>query len=171
MTTVMSEDDKKDVQPDAPAPMPDATQLSEEAKRVQSEWEKYFAGLGDDYLKRVTDLAKKQAFTISLRKPTGRKIKHPITEQEEPEYKGWEERNYERGKIASPDWHMVEKMRAQMAKEKDQEKVMEMMAKIYEFLAYCYLGMPHDEYVRTDWEELKPIIDACNFRTIYSLPN
>lgn len=161
-------DDKK-IEPAKPEAQPQ--ELSDEAKRMQSQWEAYFAGLSDDYVKRVTELAKNQAYAISLGKKTGRKVKHPITDEEIDEIEGWEQKNYDRKKISSKDWHLVEKMRASNNKEKDQEKFQENLAKIYEFLAYCYLGMTHDEYIRTDWEEIKPIIDACNFRTVYSIPN
>lgn len=159
-------------------PVPPATpddqqrpQLSEESKKMQSEWEKYFAGLGDDYMKNVTTLAKRKSYKISLRKKTGNKTTHPITGAQVDEYKGWEEKEFDRNKIASEDWHMAEKMRAENGKEKDDVKFRENLAKIYEFLAWCYLGMTHDEFNRADWNDIKPIIDACNHRTVYSLPN
>jgi hypothetical protein len=153
----------------------DKSKALPEQEAAQSNWTQYFEkmmqGLGDDYMKRIVELAKQESYTISLRKPTGNKVPDPTTGEEVDEFRGWETKQYSRGKIMSSDYNKVEKLRAQYNKERDPEKIADMLARIYQFLAYCYLEMPYSDFIRTDWDEIKPILDACNFRTVYSLPN
>lgn len=143
---------------------------------IQSNWQDYYTKLlknfESDYSKRLIKLAKQDSYSVSLRIPTGKKIEDPLDPDKKiEEYKGWEQKTYERQKIASADFKRVEKLRAEYAKIKDPDKVVEMVARMYQFLAYCYLAMSAEEFGRTDWDEIKPILDACNFRTVNSLPN
>ncbi len=41
----------------------------------------------------------------------------------------------------------------------------------YKYLAMHYLsGLTEDEFMRCEWGEIKSVVDACNYRTAYSLP-
>lgn len=150
---------------------PEQEAQKEYIARQRGEWEQYFSGLSDDYVKRVIKEAEKTTFTLSLRKTTGKKIKNPVTDEEEDEYRGWETKEYDRSKISPKEWENLDKLRALYNKEKDAEMIPTRLGKIYEYAAHVYLGMPYEDYVRSDWDEIKMTIDACNFRTAYALPN
>ncbi len=151
------------------------SQVLPESQTAKSTWQDYFSkmmnDLSDDYMKRVMELANNDNYEISLRVPTGNKMKDPFSGEEVDEFKGWEKKRYSRGRITAADYNKVEKLRAQYQKEKDPEKIADMLARIYQFLAYCFLEMSYNEFIRTDWDEVKPVLDACNFRTVYSLKN
>jgi hypothetical protein len=157
------------------SPSVSATDIPE-IQQAQSGWQEYFQKIvGDvqnDYAKLIIEYAKKDQYEISLRMPTGRKIPDPIDPtQMIDEFKGWTKKDFKRCKITSADYARLEKLRADFNKEKDPTKVADMLARIYQFLAYCYLEMPYEEFIRADWDEVKPILDGCNFRTMYGIPN
>jgi hypothetical protein len=148
----------------APAPEPVA-----ETTSFTEYFDKMIQKYGEDYMKRVVEMAKQQKYTIQLRKPTGKKIPDPLEpEKQMDEYSGMEPKDYTRQPISAEDYHRAEKLRAKFQNEKDPDKVADNQARIYQFLAYCYLGMAYSEFARVaDWTEIKLVIDACNHKTLY----
>jgi len=130
---------------------------------------KMMSELGDDYFNYVVKLARQQEYTLTLKKPTGRKTTDPVTDEEVDEYIGWEQKTYKRNKITTEEYNKVETLRALYNKEKDAEKIAKILGKMYRYLAYIYLGMTEADFKRADWEEIKPTLDSCNFGTVYSM--
>lgn len=129
--------------------------------------------LGQDYIKKIIQLAASgDHFTISVRQrdPSGKTEKDPYTEEEEPVYIGWEKKTYSRHKITSRDWEKIDQTRAEYHAARDPIRAAQNQAKMYYLIAKMYLSMTAEEYRNADWDELRPILDACNFRTVYSLP-
>lgn len=128
--------------------------------------------LGDEYFNFVMKLAKEDKYTLTLKKPTGRKIKDPLTDEEVDEFIGWESRIYNRHRITTEEYNKIEALRGKFNKEKDDvDAIADILAKMYRYLAYVYLQMPQEDFLRADWEEIKPVLDACNFATVYSIRN
>lgn len=154
----------------------DRTLVTPETEASKASWKDHFSKMMDelsnDYMTRVMDLANQDSYSVSLRIPTGNKIPDPLDENlQVDEYKGWETRTFKRGRITTADYNKVEKLRASYNKDKDPERVADTLHKIYQYLAYCYLEMAAADFKRSDWDELKPILDGCNFKTVYSLKN
>lgn len=129
--------------------------------------------LSQDYLKKVIQLAASgDSFTLPVRQldPSGKKEKDPYTGEEEPVYIGWENKTYKRSKISSKDWEKIDNTRAEYHASRDPIKSAQHQARMYYLIAKLYLNMTYEDYKNADWEELRPILDACNFRTVYSLP-
>jgi hypothetical protein len=80
-------------------------------------------------------------------------------------------KQYRRSKIRTKDYQNLEILRADLAVERSRRKSAEILADIYFQCGRAYLGMTKEEIKDSDWEELKPALDACNFRTPYGLPN
>jgi hypothetical protein len=157
-----------------PPPQPESSEQTTVRKvpaALSGEWEKYFKSLSDDYMGRVTEIAKLDVFLVEHREITGKTVQNPLTGQEEPELGPWVKKSYRRTKIRTKDWQTLEDLRAQFALEKNQKKAADLLARIYQYCAFLYLGMSKEVFENTDWEEIKIILDACNFRTVYSLPN
>jgi hypothetical protein len=148
---------------------------NEQADIPKSETAKHFnemmSRLGDDYFDRVTKLAEQNTYSIGFKIPTGKTIKDPITDEDILEYSGWENKTYRRGRITAEEYKKIEILRGKYNKERDQEKNAELFAKLYQYIAYVYLGMKYEDIRRADWDELKPVLDACNFGTVYSMKN
>lgn len=144
---------------------------AEVTKSFREEFDKIYQGYGRDYVKKVMDMAKQSTYTITLMVPDpgGKKEPDPFDEGKEREvYVGSEPKQYKRRPISAMDFHRAEKLRAKFQNEKDPDKVADNQARIYQFLAFCYLGMSPTEFSRVaDWTELKLAIDACNHRTVY----
>lgn len=141
----------------------------EQKSNFTEQFEKMLEHYGEEYMKKVMEVAKKDQFTITLNVPTGKKIQSPIEPYEErDEYDGVEQKTYKRRPISATDYHKSEKLRAQFQNEKDPDKVADNQAKIYRFLAFCYLGMSPAEFERiADWTQFKLVIDGCNHKTMY----
>lgn len=112
----------------------------------KSEWEKYLDSLDEARLKQITDLAKKTTYKI-------------------------DGADYTRKRIKVKQFNELERLRAKFAKEKDQEKATDYLIDVYAKCAEYYLGIPKETFEEMDWETIKPIIDACNFRSIRGIPN
>lgn len=144
---------------------------------IQPYMDDYFSNirsqLGNDYIHRVMQLAAStETFTITLKKPdpNGRVEYDPATGKEEPVYDGTETVTRIRKKITPVEIDQIERARAEYVTCQDPKLVTSLMAKFYEIVAYKYLKITHDEYVRCYWEDTRMILDACTFRTVYSLP-
>ncbi len=129
--------------------------------------------LGDDYINRVMQLAgSTEVFKIKLKKPSGEKEYDPATDKEEIVYLDgeYEERDYTRRKITPIEIDQIERARAAYVTCTDPAQITYLMAKFYEIVAYKYLRLKHEDYNRCAWEDTRLILDACTFRTVYSLP-
>ena len=148
-----------------------------EATIQQSNMEEYFSTamkqLGDDYFRRVMELAAStDIFHIPLPvyDPSGRTLENPVTHEKEKVIVDWKPKAFKRYKITSKDFEQIDLARAEYNMSKDAKQISILMAQMYELIAFKYLRMSHEEYVSAQWEELRPVLDACNFRTVYSLP-
>lgn len=131
----------------------------------------------DLYNKRIVEGTGKQKVVLQLRKPTGQMIPDPLDDNKQiPEFKGWEPKEFKKTVISSNDFKIIEKLRGLWNKERakediDVEKIADSMEKMYKYIAYAYLGMSAEEFSRADWEELRPVLDSCTFKTNFFVPN
>jgi hypothetical protein len=140
--------------------------------QFQQTWGPHYAALQNERLRKINELAAKDSYDISLQISSGKKFVNPLTGEEEDEYEDrWEKKTYKRKKVNERNWALLEEMKGEYAKELDQAKRAKLYARMHEGMAYLYLGMKPDEFARTDWEEIKLILDACNHRTRHGLPN
>ena len=160
-------DDNKIPENALPAELPNTTS----GKKY---FEQLFEKMSDDYLNRTIELAKKNEYMITLRIPSGEFMPDPtdpnkqikLFKDEVPQA-----RPFTRKKVSVQDYKKIEILRAQFNRERDPEKVIDKLITLYQYMAYYFLGMKLDEFDCADWDEIKPVLDACNFRTVYSLPN
>jgi len=109
---------------------------------------------------------------IRLRIPEG-EIVNPFGEKEVTYKEGeYETKQYRFKKIATSDWNLYMMKRAEMqtemvktADQADQRKIADLSNRIYEYLALKYLGVPHKDYVRAEYDDMKLAIEACNHIT------
>ena len=141
---------------------------------LRGEWERYYARQGHARMQKITTLAGQESYDILLQvpDPTAKPMINPFSGKPEKVFKDeWKTENYRRHKISQSNWLLVEKARARFSREKDPEKKADLYSKLYEGLAFLYLKMKPEDFRRSDWEEMKLILDACNHRTIYGLPS
>jgi hypothetical protein len=160
------------VQPD---PALGDTEMRQQSAQQQRDVAKNFnimiGQLGDDYFKLIHKMAKWEEYTFTLKKPTGNKVPDPLDEtQMIDEFSGWEQKTYKRLKITTAEYQKIESLRGEYNSLKDDTKaIAAVLAKMYRYLAYVYLQMPYSDFLRGDWEEIKPALDACNFSTVYGM--
>jgi hypothetical protein len=84
----------------------------------------------------------------------------------------YETKSYKFRNIVTNDWNLYTLKRAELQNENvkpieqiDQNKIAELNSKIYEYLALKYLGVPHNEYVRAEWDDVKLAVETCNHIT------
>ena len=142
---------------------------------LRGEWVRYYARQGHARMQKITELAAQSEYKIELQKvdTKAKKVQNPFTGAwEQPFLNEWEVPDaFKRRTISQANWLNVEKARAKFNAEKDPIKKADLYAKLYEGLAYLYLGMRPEDFKRSDWEEMKLILDACNHRTLYGLPS
>jgi len=141
----------------------------------------------DAYNKRIVEGVKTESVTLSLRKPTGNQIPDPLDDAKMiDEFSGWENKTYSRNRVSSQDFKIIEKLRGEWNRLRtppldangdpqpdklDPGKIADAMEKMYRYVAYTYLGMPAKDFDRCDWEELRPALDSCTFKTNFFVPN
>jgi len=141
-------------------------------KQFQQEWGPHYAALQNEKLKKINELAAQSTYHISLQKSTGKTFINPFGEEEVEYLDEWESpKPYKRKKVNQSQWSRIEEMKGEYAEEEDPKKRAKLYTKMHEGMAYLYLGMTPTDFARTDWEEIKMILDACNHRTRYGLPN
>jgi hypothetical protein len=114
------------------------------------EWDKFLGQINDSYIEILREYAPKNEFKVEV---------------------NGELRTFARKKIKAREYAALEKLRGQFTKEKDTEKAAEIQIEIYQKVATAYLGMTAEEFDDADYEELKKVCDACNFRTLHGIPN
>jgi len=117
------------------------------------EWDAFLGQVNDNYIKTLRSYAPRDQFEIDVNGST---------------------KTYLRKKIKARDYASLEKIRAQFSRATnsgDIEKAAELQFDIYIRCAEYYLGMTKEEFEEADFEEVKKVCDACNFRTLHGLPN
>jgi hypothetical protein len=122
------------------------TPLNQTEAQPKSAWDKYLDSLDQSRLQQVIELARLNKYTIA----------------------GQE---FQRLKIKNRQFFELERMRGRFNKEKDPEKGTDLLIDIYVKCAEYYLGMSAEQFDEFDWEETKPILDACNYRSVRGLPS
>jgi hypothetical protein len=130
-------------------------------------------GIAEQYKQKLIKLAKQDTYTIPLNiLENGVEIPDPFNPSKKYViYREWEEKEFKRHKITVQDWHKAEELKAiYNSEDDDTETKTNLLMNLYSFLAKCYLKMStKDDFVRASWGELRPIIDACDYRTEHSL--
>jgi len=117
------------------------------------EWDAFMGQVNDNYINTLRSYAPRNEFEIEVNGHT---------------------KSFVRKKIKARDYALLEKIRAQFSKATssgDIEKASDLQFEIYIKCAECYLGMTKEEFEDADFEEVKKVCDACNFRTLHGLPN
>lgn len=140
----------------------------------QGEIVAYQASLTEADLQRIRTLAPLSEYKVKIFKPTGKKFTNPFGEEEEEVEQ--EETTLIRKKISQQQFKKIQDMRTKVrlnlqkpAKKRD-PKLLDGWA-TYEYMAYCFFGLKPEEFKNTDWEEMRPILDACEERTARGLPS
>jgi hypothetical protein len=110
--------------------------------------------------------------SIRLRIPTG-EVENAFGEKQVVYKEGeYETKSYKFRKIATSDWNLYTLKRAELQNESakpitesDQNKIADLNNRIYEYLALKYLGVPHNDYIRAEWDDIKLAVEACNMIT------
>ena len=147
---------------------------------AQNEFKRYLEGLDEQRQKYIVKLAQRDAFDLKL-----------VRDMSKPK-RSWEYDiiNFNYYEVTVKEWTDIEYKRAELndtieyaAKRlvtpgipKSEEwnyrrQIAEKHVNLYRMCAKAFLGMTDDEYDRVDWDDVRNAIDACNHRTIYSLPN
>lgn len=122
------------------------TNLKKSEAQPKSNWDTYLDSLDQARLQQVIELAKLNKYNI-------------------------DGKEYDRKKIKNKQFFELERMRGQFNKEKDPVKGTDLLINIYVKCAEYYLGMTAEEFDDLDWEVTKPILDACNYRSVRGLPS
>jgi hypothetical protein len=139
----------------------------------QGEIVRYQASLTEADLQRIRDLAPKSEYKIKIFKPTGKKFTNPFGDEEQEVEE--EEIVLIRKKISQQQFRRIQEMRTKIrlnAQKPPKKQDPNLNAwSTYEYMAYCFFGLKPEEFRQTDWEEMRPILDACEERTARGLPN
>lgn len=126
-----------------------------------------------DQQRRITTLAqygKIKGFTIHFKKPTGNNTFDPFEEKQEAEYTYQHDdpefmKTYHRRPIGFSDWEKYQSKNAELLTIKDDIQRKKLLIKIIEFLAIRYLGMTHEEFEKSNQDEVSMAVMACNYIT------
>ena len=139
----------------------------------QGEIISYQASLTEADLQRIRTLAPMSEYKIKIFKPTGKKFMNPFGEEEQEVEE--EETVLVRRKISQQQFKKIQDIRTKLRlnAQKPARKRDENLNAwgLYEYMAYCFFGMKPEEFRQTDWEEMRPILDACEERTSRGLPS
>jgi hypothetical protein len=138
--------------------------LDEASKRLVS----FYAEAQEQSAYRSRGLAAQSEFTIHISKPTGKTITNAFGEQED--VIEWEEKTIHREKISQQQSKTILDKRREITNTKDQKKREAMGWQLNQYLAYCYFRMSPEEFQRTTFEEMGPILEGCEERTARGLP-
>jgi hypothetical protein len=146
----------------------------------EAEMKKYFETMDEQRQRYIIKLAQQDKFDLRF-------VKDPSKPKRQWEYVFDSFNYYE---VTVKEWNDIEIRRAELndvieyaAKRlitpglPDSEtwtyrrKIADVHISLYRACAKAFLGMSDDEYDRVDWDDVRNAIDACNHRTVYSLPN
>jgi hypothetical protein len=142
--------------------------------------------LANQYKDALIELAKQDTYIISvqsLSSGSARKVLDPFDHTKLlTVYTKWEEKKYKRHKITVADYQKVKELSESYNDEEEEQeeeeeedderyrlKKIDQVLALYQFFAQCYLKMSPEEFMRADWGQTRPILDACNYRTVHSL--
>ena len=109
-----------------------------------AQWDKFLGEVNDSYINILRNYAPKNEYKIEVNDET---------------------KTYPRKKIRARAYAELEKLRGQFLKVEDTERKSEIQMEIYIKCFEHYLGGTLEEFNNADFEEVKKVLDACNFRT------
>lgn len=65
----------------------------------------------------------------------------------------------------------VERQKFQKITEADSAKIVDAMIDIYGVTLSAYFGKQKEELRQYEWNDIKKVLDACTFRSLYGVPN
>jgi len=128
----------------------------------------------NEYHKHIVELARQESYTIAIK--VGPVYKRIGSDEVYWDDSHWQEKEFERHKILKTDYEEAHRMTAllnKMEEEDDdytEDDVLNQMLKIYAFWAECYLHMSSSQFYKADWQAIKDILNACEYRTNSTLP-
>jgi hypothetical protein len=135
------------------------------------------------YKQQLQELAQHTTYVILLQDTsTGQKIPDPEDRRKTIIFYGdneWEVKVFKRFKITVDDYKKADELYLYYAEidpdEEEQdddagERKIDAIMQFYQFLAVCYLRMSVEDFQRADWGRLKMVLDACQYRTVRTLP-
>lgn len=128
---------------------------AEERRKKLGEVEAFLVETNERYKERLIELSHEDSFIIAIADKS----------------KVWYEREFIRYKIERQDYDKAREMMRDFSaddfvQESDRQNALMLL---YQFLAKCYLHMTEQEFQNADWEELKDILAACEYRTEHSI--
>jgi hypothetical protein len=142
---------------------------------VQAIWQvarkeiaEYQGSLQQAELQRIRELAPKSEFEIQYFEPTGKTFTNPFGEKEEET--NVITKTIQRRKISQSQFKKISDWRFRFRTTPQKQRKEGDIWNLYEYMAYCYFKMTPEEFKHTDWEEMRPILDACEERTARGLP-
>jgi hypothetical protein len=149
------------------------TPIEEVAVDYTKHYRKYYEELAGVRMKEVTKLAKEDKFDID------------IFDEESGE---WTTKPFKYREIPTKKWMELEELRSRytdlekiaatkLLAAKDQstydyaQQLNRLLTELYQKSAKYFLNMEEHEFDNSKWTQIKSIIDACNHRTIFTLPN
>ncbi len=149
-----------------------------------SEWKRYYDTLDANRMRHIAKMAVNDKFKIRM-------VKNP----NDPKNK-WihEYREFKYYEVTVREWQELEMLRADhtdltqyaakrlLTAETDssnikkeewnfRRKLAEKFVELYKVGSKSFLCMTDEEFDAADWTDVRDAVDACNHRTIYSLPN
>lgn len=149
------------------------TSIEEVAVDYTKHYKKYYEQLAGERMKEVTKLAKENTFVIDI---------------QDEETGEWKKKSFKYREIPTKKWMELEELRSRYtdlekvaatkllaAKEQNTydfaQQLNKLLQDLYQKSAKYFLGMEEQEFDNSKWTQVKSIIDACNHRTIFTLPN
>jgi hypothetical protein len=134
-------------------------------KRVMAHWQEYYTNLKDHERKKIVANSLKSEFEIQFlpqyNMQTGELLEDGFAKK------------YTRRKIPTKLAHEIEIQRGKFRAEPNAQKATQLLIDLYAMMARFYLvddkghPMQRGDFEKTDWEEIKPILDGCNHGTVY----
>src|SRR3712207_6724445 len=147
-------------QPQQQQSSPTTTTISDKERELAEQTQRISNELMLERQIRVAEAARRALeedrgrFTIRLKIPTGKKVANPLggEEMEEFEEGKHETKTYHFHKITANDWNLYMIRRGELNNESskpleqaDQTKIADLNNRIYEYLAWKYLGIKHED--------------------------
>ena len=154
--------------------------MSEETKPIDElavdytkHYKKYYENLAGERMKEISKLSKLDEFTVA------------IYDDESGE---WTDETFKYREIPTKKWMQLEALRSKytdlekiaaqkLLSSKDSgdynfaQQLSILLSELYQKSAEFFLGMSKEKFDNSKWVQIKSIIDACNHRTIFTLPN
>lgn len=146
-----------------------------------SEWKRYYDTLDANRMRHIAKLAVNDKFSVRM-------VKDATKPKNKWEYENKEFKYYE---VTVKEWQALETLRAEhgdltqyaakkLTSTEDNPKqeewnfrrqLAEKFVELYRYGSKAFLCMEDAEFDKGNWTDIRDAVDACNHRTIYSLPN